>query len=366
MILKIKVIHYEWLLFYKKGNVMLGISVYFQDYDENYLKKAAQAGAKYFFTSLQIPEEDYSDLDQKLPRFFELCDELGLEVIPDVSPATLEKLGIKGGDFEALKDKGFKALRLDYGFDDFDLIKKLQRNFFILLNASVVSLDYLDRARNAGVDFDKLALTYNFYPHTDTGMGWTDFKRKNWMLKDYGLRTQAFVPGDALKRFPLYEGLPTVEKHRGVSPYVAAVELIHEANVDDVFIGDSKASIKNLQYIVDYQKDNILNIECSLLPQYQQLYDQVIEVRKDMPEKLIRLSLPRKLDIPICNTLNRHRGTITMQNKLAQRYSGEVSLIKSNLPFEARSNVIGFISPEYVKLLDFIDSSTKIVFRKLT
>lgn len=55
-----------------------------------------------------------------------------------------------------------------------------------------------------------------------------------------------------------------------------------------------------------------------------------------------------------------------MQNKLAQRYSGEVSLIKSNLPFEARSNVIGFISPEYVKLLDFIDSSTKIVFRKLT
>ena len=45
---------------------MLGISVYFQDYDENYLKKAAQAGAKYIFTSLQIPEEDYSDLDQKL------------------------------------------------------------------------------------------------------------------------------------------------------------------------------------------------------------------------------------------------------------------------------------------------------------
>lgn len=107
---------------------MLGISVYFQDYDENYLKKAAQAGAKYVFTSLQIPEEDYSDLDQKLPGFFELCNELGLEVIPDVSPATLEKLGIKEGDFEALKDKGFKALRLDYGFDNFDLIKKLQKN----------------------------------------------------------------------------------------------------------------------------------------------------------------------------------------------------------------------------------------------
>lgn len=112
---------------------MLGISVYFQDYDEKYLKKAAQAGAKYIFTSLQIPEEDYSDLDQKLPRFFELCNELGLEVIPDVSPATLEKLGIKEDDFEALKDKGFKALRLDYGFDDFDLIKKLQKKFLYFI-----------------------------------------------------------------------------------------------------------------------------------------------------------------------------------------------------------------------------------------
>src|SRR5699024_6709120 len=104
---------------------MLGISVYFQDYDENYLKKAAQAGAKYIFTSFQIPEEDYSDLDQKLPGFFELCEELRLEVIPDVSPATLEKLGIKGDDFEALKDKGFKALRLDYGFDVFELSDEL-------------------------------------------------------------------------------------------------------------------------------------------------------------------------------------------------------------------------------------------------
>ncbi|KRK32815.1 hypothetical protein FC28_GL001616 [Lactobacillus crispatus DSM 20584 = JCM 1185 = ATCC 33820] len=55
-----------------------------------------------------------------------------------------------------------------------------------------------------------------------------------------------------------------------------------------------------------------------------------------------------------------------MQNKLAQRYSGEVSLIKSNLLFEARSNVIGFISPEYVNLLDFIDSNTKIIFKKMS
>ena len=39
---------------------MLGISVYFQDLDYDYLEKAAKVGAKYIFTSLHIPEEDYS------------------------------------------------------------------------------------------------------------------------------------------------------------------------------------------------------------------------------------------------------------------------------------------------------------------
>ena len=48
---------------------MLGISVYFQDLDEQYIKTCAQIGIQYVFTSLHIPEEDYSQLDKKLPQF---------------------------------------------------------------------------------------------------------------------------------------------------------------------------------------------------------------------------------------------------------------------------------------------------------
>lgn len=344
---------------------MLGISVYFRDLNEDYLTNAAKAGAKYVFTSLQIPEEDHSQFKQKLPKLVNQCQTLGLELIPDISPVTWQMLGIKEGDFQALKEEGFTALRLDDGFDDFDLVKKLQQDFTILLNASVVTPKYLDEAREAGVDINQIVLTYNFYPHTDTGMGWDAFKRKNWLFKDLGLKTQAFVPGDVLKRFPLYEGLPTVEQHRGLLPYVAAVELIHEANVDDVFIGDSEASIKQLKYIVDYQKDKTMNLECHLLPAYQDLYDQVIEVRKDIPEKIIRLNHKRVPDTAIDHTLTRKKGTIVMQNKLAQRYSGELSLTKVDLPFEARSNVIGFIAPEFVDLLNYIDADTKIILRKI-
>ncbi|NRO26724.1 hypothetical protein IMAU30028_01236 [Lactobacillus helveticus] len=56
---------------------------------------------------------------------------------------------------------------------------------------------------------------------------------------------------------------------------------------------------------------------------------------------------------------------LVMQNKLAQRYSGEIDIVKQDLPFEARSNVIGWVTPEYVNLLNYIDDQTKIIFRKI-
>lgn len=49
--------------------------------------------------------------------------------------------------------------------------------------------------------------------------------------------------------------------------------------------------------------------------------------------------------------------SIVMQNRLAARYSGEVYLVKHDLPFEARSNVIGFVGPEYVNLFDQINTN---------
>lgn len=341
---------------------MLGISVYFQDYDEHYIKEAAKAGAKYIFTSLQIPEEDYSNSDVLLPKFFKVCKQVGLQIVPDVSPATFEKLNIKKNDYDAFKRLGFHQLRLDYGFNDFELIKELQKDFFIFLNASVITPKYFAEARNAKVNFDKIALIYNYYPHNNTGMSWHDFKYRNQLLKDEKLQTSAFVAGDVLKRFPMFEGLPTVEKHRAMNPYVAAVQLIHEANVDNVFVGDSQASIQSLKYINEYQQNHIMHIPCKLLSDYNYLYNQEINIRPDQSEKLIRLVLPRKSNIKIQHTLLQRRGCIVMQNKLAQRYSGEVYLIKDDLPFEARSNVIGYISPEYVDLLDQIDSDVKIKF----
>ncbi len=344
---------------------MLGISVYFQDLDLDYLKNARKCGAEYVFTSLHIPEEDYSDLNEKLPVFLDTCMELGLKVVPDVSPATFEKLNIENQNYNQLKEMGFEALRLDYGFDDYNIIKELQKSFYLMLNASVVTKEYLEGALEAGVDFSRIALTHNFYPLNNTGLSIDTFLEKNKVFHEYDLTIQAFVCGDVLKRYPLYEGLPTIEKHRIMNPFVASVELIHKCHVKDIFIGDSKASIKTLKNIKEYMDKKVMRIQCHLEKEYEYLYEQEIKVRKDQSDSLIRLLMPRTANVPIFHNTIRQKGTIIMENKLAGRYGGEIHIAKKDLPFESRSNIIGFVHPEYLEVLEYVDGNTTIVFERL-
>lgn len=344
---------------------MLGISIYFQDLDYEYLKQAAKLGVKYVFTSLQIPEEDYSSLKQELPTFLKTCNELNLELVFDVSPVTFEKVGLVPFDFEGLRSLGFKALRLDYGFDNYELIKTLLKDFKLILNASVIDQAYLNGAIEAGIDLQQLILTHNFYPRSDTGLSLEYFLEKNKLFHQYGLKVQAFVCGDDLKRFPLYEGLPTVENHRTIHPYIAAIELIKKCHVDDVLIGDSKAKIETIQFILEYLNDNVINIKAHLEPDYYSLYNQIYTTRKDLSEKVVRITTPRTKGIRPCNNGNRYTGAITIDNELMGRYCGEVQLIKKDLGMDSRVNVIGFIHPEFIKILDYIDYETKIKFVKL-
>ena len=242
---------------------MLGISVYFQDLNLKYLEEAKKCGAKYVFTSLHIPEEDYSDLDQKLPLFLEKCHSLGLQVVPDVSPVTFEKLNIPHQDYKQLKRMGFKALRLDYGFDDYEVIKELQKDFYLMLNASVVNDQYLKGAQEAGVDFDKLALTHNFYPHSETGLSLEYFQKKNKTFQKYHLTVQAFVCGDVLKRFPLYEGLPIVgieAQTNGLKCYFAnTITDQVSISTDSVFLPlDKNDWVKNISEFIN-SNPNILD-----------------------------------------------------------------------------------------------------------
>ena len=48
---------------------------------------------------------------------------------------------------------------------------------------------------------------------------------------------------------PLYEGLPTLEKHRNMRPLEAYLELVQACGVDKVLIGDISGSVESVQEI---------------------------------------------------------------------------------------------------------------------
>lgn len=344
---------------------MLGISVYLQDLDVEYIEKASELGAKYIFTSLHIPEEDFSDIDKKLPILLNSCRNNSMILVPDVSPVTFEKLGLNHGDVQGLKKLGFTSLRLDYGFNDFDEVKNLQTNFELILNASIVDESYIIEAMEKGIDFSKIKVAHNFYPKTNTGLSLDYFNRLNKVFEKYNIDILAFVPGDLLKRFPLYEGLPTIEKHRGENPFVAGVELIAKHGVRDVIIGDSFAKLSTLKKISKYMSLKKMIIPVFLNDEYKDMCGKEFSPRKDMAEKVIRLATPRIENIPILTTADRKKGTITVENKLSGRYSGEIQISKVDLPISATSNIIGYIHPAYVSLLDYVDRDTKLVFEKI-
>lgn len=94
-----------------------GISIYFSntvEKNKKIIRKAVESGVKYAFTSLHIPEETGVDYLSDIITLLEECKEGGLQLIADVGPETLEKLGVSRID--KLEEIGITHIRLDYGF----------------------------------------------------------------------------------------------------------------------------------------------------------------------------------------------------------------------------------------------------------
>lgn len=341
---------------------MLGVSTYFKTFDKDYLEQAAKLGAKYVFTSLHIPEDDLSSVPTRLPELLAICRQYDLALVPDISPQAFVSLKLPAGDFKSLKAMGLTALRLDYGFNDWALLKQLQVDFTLFLNASTIDEQYLHDAVANGIDLAAVHAAHNFYPKLETGLAKDYFANLNEKFKQTNINVLAFVPGDKLKRFPLYQGLPTIESHRGQNPYVSAVELIHNFGIDDIVVGDTMAKQTTLKYIAKYQSEKVMTLPLISSVNKPELFAKPLAIRRDISEKLVRVISPRISGIDIQQTGNQPLGTVSQDNQLNGRYSGEIQIAKTALPFTEKANILGYIHPEYLPLLQYIDGNTKIQF----
>lgn len=233
----------------------------------------------------------------------------------------------------------------------------------IVLNASTIRVDEVEDLVREGKEI--LAM-HNYYPRSETGLDDEYFLKITQSLQAAGIHVIAFIPGDVLKRGPIFEGLPTLEHHRHISPYAAFMELTLKYHVDQVFVGDPGISAYEIQRIQSYCDTGVIDIPATL-KHAEHFYDKEVTCRIDSPSWIIRVEearLLKKADEHIApnNTTTREIGAITMDNDAYLRYAGEVQIVRSALPADNRVNVIGHVSPKDLSILKLIKGGMKIRF----
>ncbi|QUW21238.1 DUF871 domain-containing protein [Sporosarcina sp. Marseille-Q4063] len=349
---------------------MLGISVYLgndiiKDFD-TYLNNMQKAGFTSIFTSLHIPEDDPTKYTERLRALGAAAKRGNMELMADISPKSLGHLGFTWENAAGLLEWGVTGLRLDYGISEETMIK-LSKKMKIALNASTLTKEILERLKANGLQTDSVEAWHNFYPRPETGLDKQEFQKVNNWLKQEGLTVMAFIPGDADRRGPLFEGLPTLEDHRHSTPFEAYLDLITNCAVEKILVGDLNLTEKTLSQFTAYQK-GILKLRAKPFTANKELCDILSTIqtnRWDAARDCIRSIESREYGLigtrPVTpkNTVERPIGSITIDNEKYGRYQGEIQITKRDLKADEKVNVIGQVITEDQPLLQYISGGMK-------
>ncbi|MCY6485303.1 MupG family TIM beta-alpha barrel fold protein [Clostridium aestuarii] len=337
-----------------------------------YMKLAKQNGFEKIFTSLHIPEADYQFALEEFKEITMFADSLGMKVTADISPRAFSYINADMNNLKVLSELKIDGIRVDFGFTPQD-IAVFTRNSYglkIEINASTVTENFLKEFEKYKPNYKMLQASHNYYPRLNTGISVETMIKKNNMLKKYNIEVSAFIPSLVSKRGPIYEGLPTLEMHRFMKPDVAAKHL-YILGIDNVFLGDSIASIEELK-TVGILNEKILEFNIELLSDCETekkiIFNEFHINRLDSAQDVVRSMNSRMLlnkdsIINPNNNTERKLGYITIDNKDYLRYCGELQICKKDLPKDSRVNVVGKIFEEERFLINYIDEETKFGFK---
>ncbi|MDU4598267.1 MAG: MupG family TIM beta-alpha barrel fold protein [Clostridium sporogenes] len=288
------------------------------------IKIAKNNGYDRIFTSLHIPEANHEIIVESFKQILDIAKKINMKIIADVSPKGFEYLGIKDMYLSKIKEMGIDVLRLDFGFTNEQIAELTNNNLGIKieLNASTVTKDLFNKLNKYNVNYKNIQACHNYYPRKDTGISESLFLKKNAMLKELGIEISAFIPSLVGKRGPIYEGLPTIEKHRVMKPHLSAKHLF-AMGINNVFFGDSMPS-----------KEEITEVGM---------------VKEDIIEPF--------------NTIERELGDVTLDNKGYLRYMGELEIVLKDLEKDDRVNIIAKVKKDELFLLKYINEGRKFRFK---
>ena len=296
----------------------------------------------FIFTSFHIAEAK----NPSVSFLLDLLKETNIKLVVDFSKKRYDEFGYNP----------YIIPRLDYGFSVTDIRHMLEVHDLLELNASVINLDLLLALKKANADFNKMRVSFNFYPKPLTGMAIDDVKAKIKLYHEFGLKAIIYIPCQN-KRAPLYQGLPTIEAFR----YQSFEENVKEAyllDLDGICVGDALISDEELVFLINYKPDDdaFQNLDFqpfgTLNDEEWQIINSELTIRNDESPLVVRSSSKRGMIITPHQTAEiLKRGSVVIDNTLLARYSGELSIIKQDVKNPGTMNLVGFTTfkPELIK-----------------
>lgn len=348
-----------------------GISVYpereKQEETYAYLKMAGEYGFKRVFTCLLSVKEDREEIIETFTQFCDKAHESGLRVSVDTNPEVFKKLEASPLDLKVFKQMGVDIIRLDGHFSQMEDVEitKNPYNIKIEYNASsTINLDYM--INRYGANRHNMCICSNFYPQRYTGMGLNRFKELNELYKPLGLNNAAFVSSnekDTHGPWEVYEGLCTLEIHRGLPIDVQARHLIALGYNDDILVGNAFASKEELETL-SHINPNKLTMKVDI-EEISEAERKIIEYpyhsqRDDCNELLVRSSMPRvifkneSIERRRNNHQKYHKGDVLIINNELKHYMGELIIVTSEIEALDYYNYVGHLNDAEQLILDCI------------
>ena len=246
------------------------------------------------------------------------------------------------------------GLRLDYGFS-LEEMCALAQQLPVAVNASTTTPEV---ARQLAAGGGTVIAMHNFYPRPETGLDPEFLRESTAALQAEGLQVYGFIPGDACCAAPCIRVCPRWKPpHR--CPLGGLCGLGAELWAGRHFCGRPGGHAREQEYIRHFCTTGELCLPVALRPGYEMLYDRTFTCRPDSPKGLVRYQESRLYScfgstVQPDNCVERRRRCVTMDNIVYGRYSGEIQLVRADLPADEKVNVIGEVPAEYDLLLDCI------------
>ncbi|NQZ65840.1 MAG: DUF871 domain-containing protein [Mycoplasmatales bacterium] len=380
----------------------LGISIYPEiagkEETLKYIKMAFDNGFRRIFANLL----DFHDTKEGRKKLNDLksclrfSNDLGMEVIVDVSPHAYKMLNIQPTEYNFFYDLGATGIRLDEDFNG-DVEAELSQSIIVELNAST-GIETMKKTLEKGGKVENLIACHNFYPMRWAALKYSKFLELSQWYKNKGIKVAAFITLPESQKgigpWNVNDGMPTIEEHRDATLSEQVRHLLATNLINDIIIsqqGANEKQFKIIKKIIDstpekltHEDKNEYQINDLSFSHIQKNYDlqrdlifeleeaaEISKIEKDIIYKFphvprsdvnsyfMRSSWPRvvfdKKEIkPRKYDKDTFKpGDVIILNQKYNRYMGELHIITKEIPNDGKRNYVGKIKKFDHILFDF-------------